>query len=85
MQDRGLEWLFRLVVEPRQLWRRYLLHNPRFVVLALQQVLRHRIFTRCNRVQGRAPGGVRGRPRMFRAPGIPVLPPVYGSLPAAVS
>ena len=25
------EWLFRLVVEPRRLWRRYLMGNPRFV------------------------------------------------------
>lgn len=31
MQRRGLEWLFRLAVEPRRLWRRYLRHNPRFV------------------------------------------------------
>lgn len=27
MQDRGLEWLFRLVTEPRRLWRRYLIGN----------------------------------------------------------
>ncbi len=33
MQDHGLEWLFRLVTEPRRLWRRYLYHNPRFVGL----------------------------------------------------
>lgn len=31
MQEYGLEWLFRLVTEPRRLWRRYLYHNPRFV------------------------------------------------------
>jgi len=31
MQAAGLEWLFRLIVEPRRLWRRYLIHNPRFV------------------------------------------------------
>lgn len=30
MQDRGLEWLFRLVQEPRRLWRRYLILNPWF-------------------------------------------------------
>ena len=39
MQDRGLEWLFRLAVEPRRLWRRYLVHNPRFVFLAGLQLL----------------------------------------------
>jgi exopolysaccharide biosynthesis WecB/TagA/CpsF family protein len=26
-----IEWLFRLVVEPRRLWRRYVMGNPRFV------------------------------------------------------
>ena len=31
MQDRGLEWLFRLGLEPRRLWKRYLYNNPRFV------------------------------------------------------
>lgn len=31
MQDRGLEWAFRLGVEPRRLWRRYLRNNPAFV------------------------------------------------------
>lgn len=30
----GLEWLYRLYSEPRRLWRRYLPHNPRFVLLA---------------------------------------------------
>lgn len=31
MQRRGLEWLFRLLQEPRRLWKRYARHNPRFV------------------------------------------------------
>jgi N-acetylglucosaminyldiphosphoundecaprenol N-acetyl-beta-D-mannosaminyltransferase len=35
MQKIGLEWLYRLVTEPRRLWRRYLYHNPRFVFLAI--------------------------------------------------
>lgn len=35
MQNIGLEWLFRLSAEPRRLWKRYLYHNPRFIVLAL--------------------------------------------------
>ena len=39
MQDRGLEWLFRLLMEPRRLWKRYILLNPLFVVMwALQWV-----------------------------------------------
>ncbi len=33
----GLEWLFRLFQEPRRLWRRYLLGNPRFVVNIILQ------------------------------------------------
>jgi N-acetylglucosaminyldiphosphoundecaprenol N-acetyl-beta-D-mannosaminyltransferase len=31
MQRRGLEWLFRLLSEPRRLWRRYLFGNARFL------------------------------------------------------
>jgi exopolysaccharide biosynthesis WecB/TagA/CpsF family protein len=39
MQERGLEWLFRLHQEPRRLWKRYLLLNPLYVALvALQYV-----------------------------------------------
>ena len=39
MQRSGLEWLFRLVTEPRRLWRRYLVNNPWFVwALALQRL-----------------------------------------------
>ena len=29
IQRSGFEWLFRLAVEPRRLWRRYLTNNPR--------------------------------------------------------
>jgi N-acetylglucosaminyldiphosphoundecaprenol N-acetyl-beta-D-mannosaminyltransferase len=39
MQDRGLEWLFRLWSEPRRLWRRYLLLNPIYAVLVSLQAL----------------------------------------------
>ena len=34
MQRVGLEWAFRLAVEPRRLWRRYLLGNLAFIKLA---------------------------------------------------
>ena len=37
MMRSGLEWLYRLVCEPRRLWARYLKQNPRFVVFFLQQ------------------------------------------------
>lgn len=35
----GLEWLFRLTQEPKRLWRRYLILNPRFIWLATLQLL----------------------------------------------
>lgn len=39
MQAAGLEWLFRLVQEPRRLWHRYLVYNPMFVaLLALEKL-----------------------------------------------
>lgn len=37
MQDHGLEWLFRLCLEPRRLWRRYLLLGPAYLALVLGQ------------------------------------------------
>jgi exopolysaccharide biosynthesis WecB/TagA/CpsF family protein len=40
MQDAGLEWLFRLVSEPRRLWRRYVLLNPTYILLVILQALR---------------------------------------------
>jgi len=40
MQSIGTEWLFRLCTEPRRLWFRYFWHNPRFVALAMLQLVR---------------------------------------------
>lgn len=37
MQKMGLEWFFRLIVEPRRLWRRYITSNSQFVGLVLRQ------------------------------------------------
>jgi N-acetylglucosaminyldiphosphoundecaprenol N-acetyl-beta-D-mannosaminyltransferase len=37
MQRNGLEWAFRLGVEPARLWRRYILITPRFLPLWLKQ------------------------------------------------
>lgn len=42
MQEHGLEWLHRLCSEPRRLWKRYLVTNTVFVVLAAWQLLRQR-------------------------------------------
>src|SRR5262245_14813510 len=37
MTDHGLEWLGRLVIEPRRLWYRYVVGNPLFLWCVLQQ------------------------------------------------
>jgi N-acetylglucosaminyldiphosphoundecaprenol N-acetyl-beta-D-mannosaminyltransferase len=43
MMSAGLEWLFRLYIEPRRLWRRYIIGNPRFILLVLhRQFLKRR-------------------------------------------
>ena len=39
MQKMGLEWFFRLIVEPRRLWQRYIIGNPQFILLVLKQRL----------------------------------------------
>lgn len=39
MQDRGFEWLFRLGVEPRRLWRRYVYLNPAYMAMIAAQKL----------------------------------------------
>ncbi|WP_243398492.1 WecB/TagA/CpsF family glycosyltransferase [Deinococcus koreensis] len=39
VQRLGLEWLFRLIMEPKRLWKRYAKHNPRFVALFFRQWL----------------------------------------------
>jgi N-acetylglucosaminyldiphosphoundecaprenol N-acetyl-beta-D-mannosaminyltransferase len=41
VQRMGLEWAFRLVLEPRRLWRRYLLRDSRFAALAARELWRH--------------------------------------------
>jgi N-acetylglucosaminyldiphosphoundecaprenol N-acetyl-beta-D-mannosaminyltransferase len=37
----GMEWLFRLVMEPRRLWRRYIIGNPLFVSHLVRYKLKH--------------------------------------------
>ncbi len=39
LQDRGLEWLFRLIQEPGRLWKRYLFTNTQFILLFLRKLL----------------------------------------------
>jgi N-acetylglucosaminyldiphosphoundecaprenol N-acetyl-beta-D-mannosaminyltransferase len=46
MQRSGLEWCFRLITEPRRLWRRYLINNPWFLWLILREALGKEIRSR---------------------------------------
>lgn len=48
LQRMGLEWLFRLAVEPKRLWRRYLVQYPPFVWKILRQ--RPRVVDESDRV-----------------------------------
>jgi N-acetylglucosaminyldiphosphoundecaprenol N-acetyl-beta-D-mannosaminyltransferase len=43
IQDSGLEWAYRLMQEPRRLWRRYLRYNPRFVGAFARQLSAHQL------------------------------------------
>jgi N-acetylglucosaminyldiphosphoundecaprenol N-acetyl-beta-D-mannosaminyltransferase len=52
MQAMGLEWLWRLLMEPRKLWKRYLTTNSEFLWLASREIIARR----------------RGRPAPTRAP-----------------
>jgi N-acetylglucosaminyldiphosphoundecaprenol N-acetyl-beta-D-mannosaminyltransferase len=46
MQRRGLEWLFRLIMEPRRLWRRYTTHIPIFLSLIARQYAAKHVWAR---------------------------------------
>lgn len=58
--DAGLEWLYRLVREPRQRWRRYLVHQPPVLrLLAKQWMGTYRNPFAEERKAGAEPGGTR--------------------------
>jgi len=38
MQKSGLEWLYRLIQEPRRMWKRYLVTNTKFIMLCFGEV-----------------------------------------------
>ena len=44
MREHGLEWLFRLMAEPKRLWRRYLVQGSRFVWNVLLELTALRIY-----------------------------------------
>ncbi len=39
MMNIGMEWFFRLCIEPKRLWRRYIIGNTRFILLLLKQII----------------------------------------------
>ena len=43
MQNLGLEWFFRLIQEPRRLWKRYLIGNTLFIWLVLKEFMKTRL------------------------------------------
>lgn len=48
LQSIGMEWSWRLAMEPRKMWKRYLRTNIEFIGLALQEIFRLRL-TRAER------------------------------------
>lgn len=40
MQKAGLEWLFRLIQEPKRMWKRYLIGNSKFIYLVIKEKFR---------------------------------------------
>jgi N-acetylglucosaminyldiphosphoundecaprenol N-acetyl-beta-D-mannosaminyltransferase len=42
LADNGLEWIFRLGIEPQRMWRRYLLGNPVFLSRVVAETRRRR-------------------------------------------
>ena len=58
VKSAGLQWFHRLLQEPRRLWKRYLLDNPRFVILIALQLLgltRARQLVRSHTVNAKRP------------------------------
>jgi len=49
MSNHGLEWAYRLSREPKRMWRRYLVNDPRFLLIlarTMQRPLSERVFWR---------------------------------------
>jgi len=44
MRECGLQWLFRLITEPRRLWRRYLIYGSKFTIMVMIESLHLRQF-----------------------------------------
>lgn len=46
MQNYSLEWVYRLIQDPKRLWKRYLVTNTLFIILLLLQIVKVKIFKR---------------------------------------
>lgn len=46
MRDNGLEWLFRLITEPKRLWKRYLIGNSIFLWIFFKEFIDVRVLRR---------------------------------------
>ena len=64
MQRMGCEWLYRLLLEPRRLWKRYLIGNGQFLWIVLRQAAdgtagsrTHRVHIPMRRTPAPRPGG----------------------------
>lgn len=40
MQNAGLEWMYRLLQEPKRMWKRYLVGNTKFILLVIKEWLK---------------------------------------------
>ena len=56
MQKTGLEWLFRLLSEPRRLGRRYAYIVPGFALLALNELIARAVPPGLSHIGRRSPG-----------------------------
>jgi N-acetylglucosaminyldiphosphoundecaprenol N-acetyl-beta-D-mannosaminyltransferase len=43
MQKMGLEWFYRVLQEPRRMWKRYFVTNSLFFFLGIKEILRYRL------------------------------------------
>lgn len=60
MQDRGLEWLFRLGSEPRRLWRRYLVAGTRLLIRMARELTRTGARSRLAEINAKTSPGKEG-------------------------
>ena len=40
MQNFGIEWLYRVIQEPKRMWKRYLIGNTKFILLVVKEFFR---------------------------------------------